>query len=369
MTKPSTKILYLFKAGRRNKIDTASPPYPTEFFYGYMQMRAAGMDVSFLEEVDLMGSGQPSLAWRALNRLTYGIFGINAWSLKAVLNRSPREKLNGYDVVITTSNTLAVALGVAKRVGLVKPQVISIVMGVITPSMPIWRRWFSLSALKGTRTVAISRGEEAYLNSLSRKAECGYLPFGVDATFWRPATTPQDSGDLGEKYVLSIGNDRFRDYQTLIESWKPHFPLLKIITKLPLNPEVPNIKVIKGDMWEQALTDNEVRSEMRNAQFLVIPILNTIQPSGQSATLQAMACGKTVILSDIEGLWDRDLMVSNDTCILVEPESATALEKACADLLENSNQADEIGANARHIVETHLNTEAMAQALPLFWAS
>lgn len=369
MSSSTTKIVYLFKGGRKDKFDNASSPYPTEFFYGYVQMRAAGMDVSLLEEEDLIGSGPPSLAWRALNRLTYGIFGINAWSLKAVLNRSPRAKLNSYDVIITTSNILAVVLGAARRIGLVKPQVISIVMGVITPAMPFWRRWFSLSALKGTRTIAISRGEESYLNSLSAKPDCGYLPFGVDATFWQPATTAQGPVDQEEPYVLSIGNDRFRDYQTLIESWKPHFPLLKIITRLPVEHAAPNIKVIKGDMWKQALSDAEVRSEMQNAQFLIIPILNTIQPSGQSATLQAMACGKAVVLSDIQGLWDRDLMVHNDTCILVEPESVTALEKAVSDLLESNSQADEIGAHARHIVEAHLNTDAMAKALPAFWAT
>ena len=265
-------------------------------------------------------------------------------------------------------NTFAILLGAAKRLGLIKPKIISIVMGVVTLDMPFWRRWAILSALKGTHSLAISHGEQDYLHSLSHgKLDCRYLPFGVDAAFWHPNTTAQNLRGHSKNYVLSIGNDRFRDYQTLIKSWKPHFPLLKIITKLPVVHTASNIEIIKGDMWKQALSDDEVRSQMQNALFVIIPIQKTVQPSGQSATLQAMACGKAVILSDTQGLWDRELMVSNETCLLVEPESAETLAKSISELLEHTNIAVEIGARARLVVEKHLNTEIMASTLISLW--
>jgi glycosyltransferase involved in cell wall biosynthesis len=101
----------------------------------------------------------------------------------------------------------------------------------------------------------------------------------------------------------------------------------------------------------------------QRAAFVVIPLHNTLQPSGQSACLQAMACGKTVILSAIDGLWDRDLMRDGVTCILVPPGDVRALREAVAALADDPQRAARIGAAARRVVETRLNTRAMAESM------
>jgi len=364
MTDHLPKVAFLFKEGRKNKVRNDVGSYPTEFFYGYAQLKATNEGVSLIEEQDLLGSQSPNFVWRLINHLTYGGFGLNAWALKAIFTTQSRAMLNQFDVIITTSNIFAVVLGAAQHFGLLKPQVVSFVMGVITPDMPFWRRQSILWALKGTRILTISKGEQAYLQKLGRgRINCHYLPFGVDAEFWTPLASMHDSHELTEPYVLSIGNDRFRDYQTLVASWKPHFPLLKIITKLPVDHAAQNIEVIEGDMWKQTFSDAEIRSLMQKALFVVIPLHKTIQPSGQSATLQAMACGKTVVLSNIEGLWDRSLMVNEESCWLVEPESVDDLTSAVSRLLEHTMKTKDIGIHARTVVTQHLNTEILANSL------
>ena len=39
----------------------------------------------------------------------------------------------------------------------------------------------------------------------------------------------------------------------------------------------------------------------------IIPLKNSIQPSGQSVALQSMACGTPVVITETFGFWDKKL--------------------------------------------------------------
>ena len=43
--------------------------------------------------------------------------------------------------------------------------------------------------------------------------------------------------------------------------------------------------------------------ELYQDAFAIIPLKDVFQPSGYSVTLQAMACGKPVVLTKTKGLW------------------------------------------------------------------
>jgi glycosyltransferase involved in cell wall biosynthesis len=188
-----------------------------------------------------------------------------------------------------------------------------------------------------------------------------YLPFGVDSRFWRPTGAAAETTPDGP-YVLSIGNDRHRDYATLLRAWKPDYPRLKIVTKqqIPTASIPANVTVISGDWHQQMLSDEQIRTLMQRALFVVLPILDTIQPSGQSACLQAMACGKVVIISDIQGIWDRDLIRNDENCRLVPPESIAGLQTAIERSLGNAAACARLGTRARQTVERVLNIDALS---------
>ena len=48
-----------------------------------------------------------------------------------------------------------------------------------------------------------------------------------------------------------------------------------------------------------------------------------------------MACGKPVIMSNIKGIWDKNLLVNKETLLLVEPNSVTALKIAIKEMNNN----------------------------------
>ena len=167
-----------------------------------------------------------------------------------------------------------------------------------------------------------------------------------------------------EDYILSIGNDLNRDYRTLINCWKPDYPQLRIVTRLEITSHPDNVVVLRGDWHQQVLNDKEIRSLMRSSLFVILPIRQTMQPSGQSACLQAMACGKAVIITDFPGLWNRELLRDGETCVIAgAPGDSSGIQQAVERLLADMTLAKAIGDSARTIVESHLNVARMADAV------
>ena len=79
---------------------------------------------------------------------------------------------------------------------------------------------------------------------------------------------------------------------------------------------------------KSGLTDLEVRTLYQDAFSVIIPLKNVFQPSGYSVTLQALACGKPVILTLTKGLWAPRLFKSLENCILVKPSNVEEIENA-----------------------------------------
>ena len=100
--------------------------------------------------------------------------------------------------------------------------------------------------------------------------------------------------------------------------------------------------------------------------FVIVPVKDVIQPSGQSCCLQAMSCGKAVILTNTIGLWDRENIVHNENIILVEPGNPADLSAAVKDLEKNHEKRLYLGKNARKLIESELNVNCMADEMERF---
>lgn len=355
----SRKVAYLFKRGRTSRL-MSDAAYPTEFFYGYVEMARAGHSVTAFDEDDFGLGARPTLVWRVLSVLSYWLTGVHLWAAWRLGRQAERRRLNQCSSLIATTTTFGTALALLARLTLIDATVVFLSMGLGDLTRNPLRRLFLGWLTKNLLILSISKGECAYLRRrLPGNADVSYLPFGVDASFWTlPVKAPG-----GDPYVLSIGNDLNRDYPTLMAAWDDEFPMLKVLTSLPVDLPPENVEIVRSDWRGQVFTDIEMREIIQGALLVVLPIRKTIQPSGQSVCLQAMACGKTVILSDIEGLWDRDLMVDGETCVLVPCGAEEDLQSAVRDLLFNDAKRERIGANARAVVLEHLNTGAMYAAL------
>ena len=357
------RIAWLFKDGRRERLEAGRSqglPFPREFFYGFTEVCDGTPRPALIEERDLAGGRREGWIVRVATVATFAVAGINAYFLANCLRPENLDRLNRFDVLVATTNNQVNTLALLRRLGRLKARVLGLVMGVAPRDARRLRRTVTRRILREVSLAPISRGEETHLGTwLDPGQDLAYLPFGVDHAFW----VPGEAETAGDGYVLSIGNDSGRDYATLVEAWRPEFPLLKIVTRRPVPVAAANVEVIAGDWNRRLLGDDDVRRLVQGARFVVLPLRETIQPAGQSACLQAMACGRTVVMTRVSGLWDSDVMVDGKTCVLIPPASAADLRTAVEGLLAEPDRLVEIGRNARKAVETHFNLDIMAAAL------
>ncbi len=344
MSTPVQSTLMLFRGERRERlVQVERGEAPDEFLYGWPQLdrRLGGVTIiepdtqrtllgKFLRPVEIVTA-----------RLGFGLF----LTMPLLRLRAFREART----VIATTDSTAVPILLFKRLGLVRAQVILITQGLhsFDAGNALRRR---IEGQLG-RCLRVASGivvlGEGDCRALQERFDHVGLPpvatiqFGIDERFWSPgaAAVAPDA-----PYFLSVGSDVLRDYDTLLRA-SGDFPL-RLVTRLPLRAELlgPNVTVESEFTWP------ELRARYRAAAFVVTPVKDQPRDSGHSATLQAMACGKAVILSDTRGLWDRDNQRHGETCWLVEPGDPEALRTAIRHLWEHPEEAARIGANARELV-------------------
>jgi glycosyltransferase involved in cell wall biosynthesis len=172
--------------------------------------------------------------------------------------------------------------------------------------------------------------------------------FGIDTSFWTPGGRKGGNG----QYILAVGNCGRRDYDLLIkvaERMGGHF---KIVSSQKPRCEIPpNVELVRDRsfFWEE-ISDIELRELYRGALCVVVPLIQTQQPSGQSVSLQAMACGTPVILTTTPGLWSRNLLVSWKNIVLVDVGNADQLEEAIKQLQRDNQLRCDIAKRAYELV-------------------
>ena len=214
--------------------------------------------------------------------------------------------------------------------------------------------------LDNVKLVCLSKYEKYFLSKLFKNKDIEYIPFGVDKYFWQKNINLKN-----DKYVLSIGSDLSRDWDLLINSWRNDFPVLKIVTSKPLKTFKKNIEIISGNWHNQKISDQGVRDLFSNALFVIIPLKETIQPSGQSSCLQAMACSKAVIISNISGIWDRDLIKHQKNVFFINNSDKNQLQNAVRILSEDNYLRIKLEKNGRDLVENKFNNDYMVEKLKL----
>lgn len=364
-------ICFLFRAGRRERLARPGEA-PTEFFYGFAQLSRRGWPIVMLDEGEvarLAGAPTPqSIApgspLARLRALILGLLpGLPLVILSHFLTGGVRRAFARFEAIVATTTGQAYALAVLRRLGLYRGRAIVLAMGIWSPDQPGLQRRVFAWLLRGVEILCIARDEVGLLRSaLGPATRIAYLPFGVDTGFWTPGAP--GPAEPESPAVLAIGNDRHRDFATLVAAWRPTFPRLLIVTALEVDPKgKPNIAVRRGDWRSAILSDEEVRGLFRAVRLVVIPLNETIQPSGQSTCLQAMACGCPVVISDIAGIWDRTLIVDGETCRLVPPGDAAALSETVGTLLAADDDRARLAAAGHAMVRTHLTVDVMADAI------
>jgi len=169
----------------------------------------------------------------------------------------------------------------------------------------------------------------------------------VDQKFWRPFDTPTDM-------ICAVGRE-MRDYSTLLTAMQD----LNIPCHIAAKVDVGKI-----DQWMTDLRDPtklpshittgskpypELRALYARSRFVVLPLNPTDTDNGVTAMTEAMAMGKAVICSRVEG--QRDVLVDGVNGIFVPPKDPRALKAAIEHLWNNPEKCLEMGREGRKRIE------------------
>lgn len=182
---------------------------------------------------------------------------------------------------------------------------------------------------------------------------------GVDSRFWRPMESPTST-------ICSAGME-MRDYPTLVRALENLEIPCHIATGEARGHLFRTVKnLYKLNQIPPHITIGQLKpAEMRNlymrSRFVVVPLLETDTDNGLTVILEAMAMGKAVICSKVEG--QIDIIKNGVTGIYVPQGDHIAMRKAIKELWDNPEKAAEMGRAARQYIEEHHGLEEFVQAI------
>ena len=351
------KINYIYSVGRKQRI-SSKEEIPSDFFYGYKELEKYVNNLYIYEEEELGMKLKNKFFSKFFRKLSFFSIGIPLEMIYGFLISKNFKRFKNNEILVATTNGIGLTLSIAKNLGLIKSSIVFISMGLLPKEINIIKKNIYKFILRNIEIVLISKSEENYFKEIMPNHKITYIPFGIDNKFWF-----REYGEFNQEYVLGIGNDKSRDWDTLIDAWESSFPKLKIITSRSIYTDKENIEIIKGNWRDNLLTDREIRKLYGASSFVVIPLKDTIQPSGQSVCLQAMSCQKSVIMSNIAGKWDASMLINKKNIYLVKPYSTVLLNKAIKELIENKSLNETIAINSKKMVDNFYHKEIMASSL------
>ena len=343
-----TNVTFVFKNSRDLK--SKQNDFPKEHFYSYFYFARNYKNTSYIEMKD--PSNILKFLFKTLRKLTN-----KPIYLEYYLNFESLKKLNKTEIlIITNQNQFYYIYPILKFIKIFKNvKVLVFVMGLnenFNYKNNTLRNVFFKNIDK---LMFLSKNEQLfYLENFPKyKNKFHYIPFGVDKNFWKP------SSDLKQKGILFVGNDQNRDIKLLI-SLVNSLPELEF-NIVSSNPELLNLKnknnvnLYQSDWQTNKISDLELKKIMENNLISIIPLKNTLQPSGQSVALQSMSLKIPVIISKTDGFWDEEKFQHNKNLIFIDDNNIHSWKKAIVYLFKNSKVRNEIAISGNNTVNNYFS--------------
>ncbi len=169
----------------------------------------------------------------------------------------------------------------------------------------------------------------------------------VDQQFWRPMNRPTDM-------ISAVGRE-MRDYATLIEAIRDLNVPCHIAAKIDVGKKDPWMTDLRdADKLPPHITFGskpypELRELYARSRFVVLPLYPTDTDNGVTAMTEAMAMGKAVICTRVDG--QRDVLEDGVNGLFVPPRDPAALRRAIDYLWTHPDECERMGREGRKRVE------------------
>ncbi|MEO6848722.1 MAG: glycosyltransferase family 4 protein [Chthoniobacterales bacterium] len=349
------KLGFVYAGGRVDRLEELKKnpkSIPSDFFYGALELERNGDEVLY-DEVDELSVSR-LLRWLDHN---WGLWFPVRFSLAHFVACLPHlEKWNGCDCIVATNSRAGMSLGLLKKLGRLRTPIVTIHCGIVNCTHTPWRRRLTAPLMKVQEVFLFAETErqpmaEAFSIPDDRFHVCD---FGVDTDYWGNSEAEGD-------FVFAAGNDGRRDFETFVKAASASSYPHKLLTKLSVKTPFPaNLDHVRSGWKDASVSDGDLRDLYQNSRCVVVPLLDTWQPSGQSVALQAMSCGRPVILTKTKGFWLHPEFEEGNHVLFFEPGNEKQLAEKVRFLMENPTEARRIGKNGREVMLKHYSIQNFA---------
>lgn len=268
-----------------------------------------------------------------------------------------KEKYKNNDTIICINDAISFSILFWKKFGFIDAKVVTLFQSLPERYDKYFKHkliyvWIVKKLLQKSDKILVLSSSAKY--DLSKKfnielSKIEVFYFGADLDYWKYEEFNSSKRD----YILAIGNDMNRDYETLIKAVSKKYKIILV-----------SIKKIKSDNVEvrNNLSNNEVKELYYGAKIVITPSIKLLsESSGLSTTVQAMACGTPVLISD--SLPMRELFKEDSEIFYFEPENICSLKNKINKIWDNEELLSKISSNARRIIVNKYNSQNMANQL------
>ncbi len=367
MVNKNTNVTYLFVSGRKNRI-VSDKIYSKEFFYSYHFVKKYYSNVEILEFNDVKNvyritANTLKFIDKTLRKITKLPF-----FMTEIINYVNFKKLYKTDILVATNDRIGLSimpiLFIKKLVFRKQISNNMFVLGLFSNISnssvirKIQKIILGLCFRVYDNFIFIGKSEYEYAKENNRKFErkFHYIPFSVDFNFWNTSNLPKKNDD----YVLFIGNDGYRDFDKVIKIAKnlQNVNFCFVTNQIKKEDRLPsNVKLIEGHWNYEILSDEELKEIYNNAILTIIPLKDSLQPSGQSVALQSMSSGTPVMISKTSGFWDFDHFTNLENIVFIEDNSVKNWCMQINSLIKDPNTLKAIANNGLHTIKNYFNLE------------
>ena len=226
---------------------------------------------------------------------------------------------------------------------------------------------------KASKVIALTRVEADQCRSMGVPEEkIAIIPNGIDLSeyaelppkgaFKRKFNIPED-----KKIILYLGRiHKTKGIDFLVRAYayltrKMNFKDAVLIIAGPddgylseIKSLVQGLSISNSVLFTGPLYGEDKLAAYVDSEVYVLPSRYEMFPM---AVLEAYACGKPVVASKVGGL--KDLVINGETGFLIEVGSVDQLAKAILFLLNNINEAEEMGLRGKQLVKNKFSIEAV----------
>ncbi len=222
-----------------------------------------------------------------------------------------------------------------------------------TLAHPIIKRWHK--RLHGA--IAVSPAARRYVNN-AFPADYKIIPNGIDVDHFANHLDPWPQFQDGKTNILFVGRlEKRKGLKYLLEAYsklKWDLPDIRLIVVGPGQPDRDSFRILGARSLRDVEFMGKVSYDDLARYYATADIFCSPATGAESfgiVLLEAMASGKPVVASEIEGY--QGILTHDQEGLLVPPKDPEALSDALAQLIKNPELARRLGASGRQTVEKY----------------